>query len=112
MRAGSAASPRFRCRAADASIIALRCEVPSSAVTRRAVIRGVTRTDVKAVGNFWVDMTRSLLYVLLPVSIVIGLFLVAQGIPQNFHEYTNVTSVEGFKQAITQGPMASQEAIK
>ncbi len=77
-----------------------------------AVIRGVTRTDVKAVGNFWADMTRSLLYVLLPVSIVIGLFLVAQGIPQNFHEYTNVTSVEGFKQAITQGPMASQEVIK
>ncbi len=77
-----------------------------------AVIRGVTRTDVKAVGNFWADMTRSLLYVLLPVSIVIGLVLVAQGIPQNFHEYTNVTSVEGFKQAITQGPMASQEVIK
>jgi len=77
-----------------------------------AVIRGVTRTDVKAVGNFWADMTRSLLYVLLPVSIVIGLFLVAQGIPQNFHEYTNVTSAEGFKQAITQGPMASQEVIK
>jgi K+-transporting ATPase ATPase A chain len=77
-----------------------------------AVIRGVTRTDVKAVGNFWADMTRSLLYVLLPVSIVIGLVLVAQGIPQNFHEYTNVTSAEGFKQAITQGPMASQEVIK
>jgi K+-transporting ATPase ATPase A chain len=77
-----------------------------------AVIRGVTRTDVKAVGNFWADMTRSLLYVLLPVSIVIGLVLVAQGIPQNFHEYTNVTSIEGMKQAITQGPMASQEVIK
>ncbi len=77
-----------------------------------AVIRGVTRTDVKAVGNFWADMTRALLYVLLPVSIVIGLFLVAQGIPQNFHEYTNVTSLEGMKQAITQGPMASQEVIK
>ena len=77
-----------------------------------AVIRGVTRTDIKAVGNFWADMTRALLYVLLPVSIVIGLFLVAQGIPQNFHEYTNVTSLEGMKQAITQGPMASQEVIK
>ena len=77
-----------------------------------AVIRGVTRTDVKAVGNFWADMTRSLLYVLLPFSIVIGLVLVAQGIPQNFHEYTNVTSIDGMKQAITQGPMASQEVIK
>jgi len=77
-----------------------------------AVIRGVTRTDIKAVGNFWADMTRALLYILLPVSIVIGLFLVAQGIPQNFHEYTNVTSLEGMKQAITQGPMASQEVIK
>ena len=77
-----------------------------------AVIRGVTRTDRKAVGNFWVDMTRAIFYVLLPASVVIGLFLVAQGIPQNFHEYTNATSVEGFKQAITQGPMASQEVIK
>ena len=77
-----------------------------------AVIRGVTRTDAATVGNFWADMTRSLLYVLLPVSIVIGLVLVAQGIPQNFHAYTNVTSLEGMKQAITQGPMASQEVIK
>jgi len=77
-----------------------------------AVIRGVTRTDIKAVGNFWVDMTRSLLYVLVPASVVLGLVLVAQGIPQNFHEYTNVSSLEGMKQAITQGPMASQEVIK
>ena len=77
-----------------------------------AVIRGITRTDIKAVGNFWVDMTRSLLYVLVPASVVLGLVLVAQGIPQNFHEYTNVASLEGMKQAITQGPMASQEAIK
>jgi K+-transporting ATPase ATPase A chain len=77
-----------------------------------AVIRGVTRTDRKAVGNFWVDMTRAIFYVLLPASIVIGLFLVAQGIPQNFHEYTSATSIEGFRQAITQGPMASQEVIK
>jgi K+-transporting ATPase ATPase A chain len=77
-----------------------------------AVIRGVTRTDIKAVGNFWVDMTRSLLYVLVPASVVLGLVLVAQGIPQNFHAYTNVTSLEGMQQAITQGPMASQEVIK
>jgi K+-transporting ATPase ATPase A chain len=77
-----------------------------------AVIRGVTRTDKKAVGNFWVDMTRGLLYVLTPAAIVIGLFLCAQGIPQNFHAYTNVTSLEGTQQAITGGPMASQEVIK
>ena len=77
-----------------------------------AVIRGITRTDIKAVGNFWVDMTRSLLYVLVPFSVILGLVLVAQGIPQNFHQYTNVASIEGVKQAITQGPMASQEAIK
>jgi K+-transporting ATPase ATPase A chain len=77
-----------------------------------AVIRGVTRTDKKAVGNFWVDMTRSLLYVLLPIAIVIGLFLCAQGVPQNFASYTNATSLEGTQQAITQGPMASQEVIK
>ena len=77
-----------------------------------AVIRGVTRTDAKAVGNFWVDLTRSLLYVLVPISIVGGLLLCMQGIPQNFHAYTNVVSLEGMKQAITQGPMASQEIIK
>ncbi len=77
-----------------------------------AVIRGFTRTDCKTVGNFWVDLTRSLLYVLLPISIVGGLLLVMQGVPQNFHSYTAIVSPEGMKQAITQGPMASQEIIK
>ncbi len=77
-----------------------------------AVIRGVTRTDRRTIGNFWVDLTRSLLYVLVPLSIVGGLFMVWQGIPQNFHAYTAATSLEGMKQAITQGPMASQEIIK
>jgi K+-transporting ATPase ATPase A chain len=77
-----------------------------------AVIRGVSRTDRKALGNFWVDMTRALLYVLVPISFAGCLVLVAQGIPQNFHEYTNAASLEGVKQAITQGPMASQEIIK
>jgi potassium-transporting ATPase potassium-binding subunit len=77
-----------------------------------AVVRGLARTTVKTLGNFWVDLTRCSLYILLPVSIVVGLFLVANGIPQNFHEYQNVTSIEGFKQAITGGPMASQEVIK
>src|SRR5579863_3151618 len=63
-----------------------------------AVIRGVTRTDKSTVGNFWVDMTRALLYVLLPISVAGGLLLCWQGIPQNFHTYQNVVSIEGFKQ--------------
>jgi len=77
-----------------------------------AVVRGVTRTDRKTVGNFWVDLTRSLLYFLLPLSILGGFLLMMQGIPQNFHAYTSAVSLEGMKQMITQGPMASQEIIK
>jgi potassium-transporting ATPase potassium-binding subunit len=77
-----------------------------------AVIRGVTRTTTKSLGSFWVDMTRAVLYVLLPVSIVAGLLLVSQGVPQNFHAYQQVRSIEGFSQTITGGPMASQESIK
>jgi K+-transporting ATPase ATPase A chain len=77
-----------------------------------AVVRGLVRTTVKTLGNFWVDLTRCSLYVLLPLSIVVGLFFVYQGIPQNFHAYQTVKSVEGFTQSITGGPMASQEVIK
>src|SRR5579862_1711554 len=77
-----------------------------------AVVRGLVRTNVKTLGNFWVDLTRCSLYILLPVSIVIGLFFVWQGMPQNFHPYQAVTSIEGFAQTITGGPMASQEVIK
>ncbi|MGP6159314.1 MAG: potassium-transporting ATPase subunit KdpA [Vulcanimicrobiaceae bacterium] len=77
-----------------------------------AVIRGVARTDGKGLGNFWVDMTRALLYVLVPISVVGGLVLVWTGIPQNFHSYLDVSSLEGLKQSITGGPMASQEIIK
>lgn len=77
-----------------------------------AVIRGVTRTDRQTLGNFWVDLTRATLYVLLPVSIAGALVLSWQGIPQNFHAYQHVVSIEGFKQTITGGPMASQEVIK
>jgi potassium-transporting ATPase potassium-binding subunit len=77
-----------------------------------AVVRGLVRTNVKTLGNFWVDLTRCSLYVLLPISIVVGLFLVSQGMPQNFHAYQSVKSVEGFAQTITGGPMASQEVIK
>jgi potassium-transporting ATPase potassium-binding subunit len=77
-----------------------------------AVVRGLVRTNVKTLGNFWMDLTRCSLYVLLPISIVIGLFFVWQGIPQNFHAYESVRSIEGFAQTITGGPMASQEVIK
>jgi len=77
-----------------------------------AFIRGLARTNMKTLGNFWADLTRSCLYVLLPISIVGGLALVYLGVPQNFHAYQSVTSIEGFRQQITGGPMASQEVIK
>jgi K+-transporting ATPase ATPase A chain len=64
------------------------------------------------VGNFWVDLTRCTLYVLLPLSIVVALVLVWQGVPQNLGHYTDATTLEGVKQVIAQGPVASQEAIK
>ncbi len=77
-----------------------------------AVIRGFVRTDLKTLGNFWVDLTRSMLYILVPVSIVGALILIFQGIPQNFSPYVDVKNVEGFTQSITGGPMASMEVIK
>src|SRR5712691_2149902 len=77
-----------------------------------ALIRGFSRREAKAIGNFWVDLTRTTLYVLLPLSIVIGLFYVWQGMPQNLGAYVDATTLEGAKQTIAQGPIASQEAIK
>ncbi len=77
-----------------------------------ALIRGFARRSASTIGNFWVDLTRCTLYVLLPVSIVVGLFFVWQGVPQNLHAYTTVTTLEGAKQVIAQGPVASQEVIK
>src|SRR5712672_3251319 len=77
-----------------------------------ALIRGFTRRSAKGIGNFWVDLTRCTLYVLLPISIVVGLFFVWQGMPQNLGAYTEVTTLEGAKQVIAQGPVASQEVIK
>jgi len=77
-----------------------------------ALIRGFARRSVQTIGNFWVDMTRAVLYVLLPISIVVGLFFVWQGMPQNLNPYTEVTTLEGSKQLIAQGQVASQEAIK
>src|ERR1700735_1766608 len=77
-----------------------------------AVIRGFARHEIRTLGNFWVDMTRSVLYVLLPISFIAALFLCSQGVIQNLKPNTTVTTVEGAKQVITQGPVASQEAIK
>jgi K+-transporting ATPase ATPase A chain len=77
-----------------------------------AVIRGFVRTDLKTLGNFWVDLTRGLLYIFIPISIIGALVLMFQGVPQNFSSYTDVKSIEGFAQTITGGPMASMEVIK
>jgi K+-transporting ATPase ATPase A chain len=77
-----------------------------------ALIRGLTRHTAREIGNFWVDMTRSVLYVLLPLSFVLAVVLVSQGVIQNLSPYTAATTVEGAKQVIAQGPVASQEAIK
>jgi K+-transporting ATPase ATPase A chain len=77
-----------------------------------ALIRGFARRSARTVGNFWVDMTRTVLYVLLPLSIIMAIFLVWQGVPQNMGAYTSAVGLEGVKQLIAQGPVASQEAIK
>jgi len=77
-----------------------------------ALVRGFARQEQRTVGNFWVDVTRATLYVLLPISIIGALFLCSQGVIQNLKPYTTVTTVEGAKQTIAQGPVASQEIIK
>jgi K+-transporting ATPase ATPase A chain len=79
-----------------------------------ALIRGIKRTTSGTIGNFWVDMTRTFLYVLAPASLVYALLLVAQGVPQNLHAYTTAHPLEqpAQTQTIAQGPVASQEAIK
>lgn len=77
-----------------------------------AFVRGLTRKSAQNIGNFWVDITRCVLYILLPISIIGALVLVSQGVVQNFNVYTNVTTLEGVKQVIAQGPVASQEFIK
>src|SRR6201996_1080944 len=77
-----------------------------------ALVRGFSRRSGKTVGNFWVDMTRCTLYLLLPMSIIVALFFVWQGMPQNLDTYTEATTLEGAKQVIAQGPVASQEVIK
>jgi K+-transporting ATPase ATPase A chain len=77
-----------------------------------ALIRGFARASAQTVGNFWVDLTRCTLYVLLPICIVYTLFLVWQGMPQTLLPYVEATTLEGGKQTIAVGPVASQVAIK
>jgi len=77
-----------------------------------ALVRGIKRTSSSTIGNFWVDVTRSILYVLIPACVIFALVLVWQGVPQNLHPYTQATTLEAQTQTIAQGPVASQEAIK
>ncbi len=77
-----------------------------------ALVRGITGRTVEHIGNFWVDLTRSVLYVLLPLSVVWAVLLVGQGVVQNFHPYVDATGLEGAGQVIPQGPAASQIAVK
>jgi potassium-transporting ATPase potassium-binding subunit len=77
-----------------------------------ALVRGFARRSAQTIGNFWVDLTRCVFYILLPASIVVALFFVWQGVPQNLGAYTDATTLEGAKQVIAQGPVASQEVIK
>ncbi|MCC6445894.1 MAG: potassium-transporting ATPase subunit KdpA [Armatimonadetes bacterium] len=77
-----------------------------------ALTRGIARRSASGIGNFWVDITRTTLYVMFPICIAGALVLVWQGVPQNFAPYTSVTTLEGGKQSIAQGAVASQEIIK
>jgi K+-transporting ATPase ATPase A chain len=77
-----------------------------------ALIRGFARQERRTIGNFWVDVTRATVYVLLPIAVIAALLFVSQGVIQNLSPYTDVATVEGAKQTIAQGPVASQEAIK
>ena len=77
-----------------------------------AFIRGLARQLSSTLGNFWVDLTRALLWILLPGALIGALLLVWQGVPMNFHHYAVVTTVEGAQQVIPQGPVAALEAIK
>jgi potassium-transporting ATPase potassium-binding subunit len=76
------------------------------------LIRGFTRTRTDRIGNFWVDLTRLVLRLMLPISVVIGIVMIASGIPESFHGIQTVTTVAGHTQSIYTGPTASQEVIK
>src|SRR4029077_11027595 len=69
-----------------------------------ALLRGFARRSAQTIGNFWVDLTRGVLYLLLPISVIVGLVLIWQGTPENLHAYTEITTLDGGKQLIAQGP--------
>jgi potassium-transporting ATPase potassium-binding subunit len=77
-----------------------------------ALIRGITRRRAETIGNFWVDLTRGVLFVLLPLSLLVASLLLARGVVQNFHGLREVATVAGAGQTLPGGPVASQEAIK
>jgi len=77
-----------------------------------ALVRGFARHRTETIGNFWVDLTRSVIRILLPMSVVAALALVAMGVIQNFHGFTDLTTITGGTQTLPGGPVASQEAIK
>ncbi|WP_342248742.1 potassium-transporting ATPase subunit KdpA [Sphingomonas sp. OTU376] len=77
-----------------------------------ALFRGFARKQASGIGNFWADMTRVTLYVLLPICVAYAIYLIASGVPQTFGTIVDATTLEGAKQSIVLGPVASQEAIK
>ncbi len=77
-----------------------------------ALIRGISRRSTDKIGNFWVDLTRAILYILLPLSILFAIVLVSQGVVQNFNTYQTAHTLQGTQQVIPMGPAASQIAIK
>jgi potassium-transporting ATPase potassium-binding subunit len=77
-----------------------------------AVVRGLARRSSATIGNFWVDLYRTLVYLLLPLAVVFTVFLVWQGVPQTFHGHATATTLQGAQQTIARGPVASQIAIK
>ncbi|HEY5113299.1 MAG TPA: potassium-transporting ATPase subunit KdpA [Coriobacteriia bacterium] len=77
-----------------------------------ALVRGLTRRSAKTLGNYWVDLTRGILYILLPIAVVVAVFLVWQGVPQTLNAPAAATTLQGAQQTIALGPIASQEVIK
>jgi potassium-transporting ATPase potassium-binding subunit len=77
-----------------------------------AVVRGISRRSSDTIGNFWVDLYRTLVYLLLPLAVVVSALLIWQGVPQTFHGHATATTLQGAQQAIARGPVASQISIK
>src|SRR5579862_9945584 len=77
-----------------------------------AVVRGISRRSSDTIGNFWVDLYRTLVYLLLPLAAIVGALLIWQGVPQTFHGHATATTLQGATQSIARGPVASQISIK